>query len=217
MKFNNMIDHTLLKAEATTKDVDKLIAEAKEYGFKSVCVNSSWVKYVKEKLKGSDVLVCAVVGFPLGAMSMQAKVFEAKLAIDHGADEIDMVINIGRFRDDQHDYVLNEIKKIKEVMGNKVLKVIIETALLDKKGIKDATNIVLQSGAEFIKTSTGFSYSGAQVEDIEVFKEILGDKVAIKASGGIKNLNDMKNLYKAGARRFGTSAAVAIVKEQGKQ
>lgn len=214
MKFNKMIDHTILKAEATTGDIDKLINEAKEYGFKSICVNSSWVKYVKEKLKGTDILVCAVVGFPLGAMSMQAKVFETKLAIDHGADEIDMVINIGRFRDEQYDYVLNEIKKIKEVVGKKVLKVIIETALLTENGIKKATEIVLQSGADFIKTSTGFSYSGAKVADVKIFKEILQDKVAIKASGGIKTLEDVEKLYAAGATRFGTSAAVKIMKEQ---
>ncbi|VEU74487.1 deoxyribose-phosphate aldolase [Mycoplasmopsis citelli] len=211
MNYNKMIDHTFLKAEATHKDIDKLVSEAKQYGFKTVCVNSSYVKYVKEKLSGSDIGITSVVGFPLGAMITQAKAFEAKLALDHGADEIDMVINVGKFKQGEYEYVLNDIKKVKEACGNKVLKVIIETALLTADEIKKATEIVLKSGAEFIKTSTGFSYRGATLEDVQLMKSVAGDKLLIKAAGGISNLDDLVAMYNAGATRFGTSRSVAIV------
>ncbi|UUD35948.1 deoxyribose-phosphate aldolase [Mycoplasmopsis citelli] len=211
MNYNKMIDHTFLKAEATHKDIDKLVSEAKQYGFKTVCVNSSYVKYVKEKLSGSDIGITSVVGFPLGAMITQAKAFEAKLALDHGADEIDMVINVGKFKQGEYEYVLNDIKKVKEACGNKVLKVIIETALLTADEIKKATEIVLKSGAEFIKTSTGFSYRGATLEDVQLMKSVAGDKLLIKAAGGISNLDDLDAMYNAGATRFGTSRSVAIV------
>ncbi|WP_406613853.1 deoxyribose-phosphate aldolase [Mycoplasma corogypsi] len=215
MKFNNMIDHTYLKAEATVKDIDKLVAEALKYEFKTVCVNSSWVKYVKEKLKNSSVGITSVVGFPLGAMITQAKAHEAKLAIDHGADEIDMVINVGKFKQGDYEYVLNDIKKVKEACGDHILKVIIETALLTKDEIKKATEIVMKSGAEFIKTSTGFSYRGATLEDIEIMKSVCGDQLLIKAAGGISTIDDMKKMHDAGATRFGTSRSVAIL--EGKQ
>ncbi|UUM20005.1 MULTISPECIES: deoxyribose-phosphate aldolase [unclassified Mycoplasma] len=214
MNYNKMIDHTFLKPEATSKDIDKLIAEAQEYEFKTVCVNSSYVKYVKEKLANSKIGITAVVGFPLGAMITQAKAFEAKLSIDHGASEIDMVMNIGRFKEGEYEYVLNDIKKVKEACGNKVLKVIIETALLSTNEIKKATEIVLKSGAEFIKTSTGFSYRGANLEDVQIMKSVAGDKLLIKAAGGISNMNDLIAMYNAGASRFGTSRSVAIIKGQ---
>ncbi|MGZ9755957.1 deoxyribose-phosphate aldolase [Mycoplasma sp. 246B] len=211
MNYNKMIDHTYLKAEATEKDINKLIDEAKKYGFKTVCVNSSWVKYASEKLQKSDVGITSVIGFPLGAMITQAKAQEAKLAIDHGADEIDMVINVGRFKQKDYEYVLNDIKKVKEVCGNKILKVIIETALLTEEEIKKATEIVLKSGAEFIKTSTGFSFRGANLKDIELMKSVAGDKLQIKAAGGISSLDDLIQMHQAGASRFGTSRSVAIV------
>lgn len=212
MKFEKMIDHTYLKPEGTTKEIDKLISEAKEWNFFSVCINSSWIKYAKEQLKGTDIKIVSVIGFPLGAGITQAKVQEAKLAIDHGADEIDMVINIGRFKDGQHDYVLNEIKKIKEACGNKILKVIIETALLKDYEIEEATKIVLASGADFIKTSTGFSYRGADVKDIEIFKKVIQDKpLKIKAAGGIKTIEDMDVYAKMGVERFGTSSSIQIL------
>ncbi|VEU76500.1 deoxyribose-phosphate aldolase [Mycoplasmopsis columboralis] len=211
MNYNKMIDHTFLKAEATHKDIDKLVDEAKEYGFKTVCVNSAYVKYAKEKLQGSDIGITSVVGFPLGAMITQAKAFEAKLAIDHGADEIDMVINIGKFKQGEYEYVLNDIKKVKEACGSKVLKVIIETALLTTEEIKKATEIVMKSGAEFIKTSTGFSYRGATLEDVQTMKSVCGDSLLIKAAGGISNMDDLVAMYNAGATRFGTSRSVAIV------
>ncbi|WP_435129803.1 deoxyribose-phosphate aldolase [Mycoplasma sp. 6243] len=215
MNYNKMIDHTYLKAEATEKDINKLIDEAKKYGFKTVCVNSSWVKYASEKLQKSDVGITSVIGFPLGAMITQAKAQEAKLAIDHGADEIDMVINVGRFKQKDYEYVLNDIKKVKEVCGNKILKVIIETALLTEEEIKKGTEIVLKSGAEFIKTSTGFSFRGANLKDIELMKSVAGDKLQIKAAGGISSLDDLIKMHQAGASRFGTSRSVAIV--EGKQ
>ncbi len=211
MKYEKMIDHTYLKAEGTSKDIDKLIDEAKKFGFGAVCINSSWIKYVKEKIKKEDIKIVSVIGFPLGACITQIKVQEAKLAIDHGADEIDMVINIGRFKDGQYDYVLNEIKKIKETCGNKVLKVIIETALLKDWEIEKATEIVLASGADFIKTSTGFSYRGADKKDIEIFKKVIGkNNLKIKAAGGIKSMDDIIMYTKMGVERFGTSSSVAI-------
>ncbi|WP_426461036.1 deoxyribose-phosphate aldolase [Mycoplasma hafezii] len=211
MNYNKMIDHTYLKPEATTKELDKLVDEAKKYGFKTVCVNSSWVKYVADKLKGTDIGITSVVGFPLGAMITQAKAHEAKLAIEHGADEIDMVINIGRFKQGDYEYVLNDIKKVKEACGKHILKVIIETALLTTEEIKKATEIVMKSGAEFIKTSTGFSYRGATLDDVKIMKSVCGDSLLIKAAGGISNMDDLVAMYEAGASRFGTSRSVAIV------
>lgn len=212
MKYEKLIDHTYLKPEGTTKEIDKLIKEAKEWNFGAICINSSWIKYAKEQLKNNDIKIVSVIGFPLGAGITQSKVQEAKLAIDHGADEIDMVINIGRFKDGQYDYVLNEIKKVKEVCGNKILKVIIETALLKDYEIEKATQIVLDSGADFIKTSTGFSYRGASFEDIEIFKKIIGNKpLKIKAAGGIKTIDDLETYYKMGVERFGTSSSITIL------
>ncbi|MBR3571308.1 MAG: deoxyribose-phosphate aldolase [Mycoplasmataceae bacterium] len=212
MNYAKLIDHTYLKPEGTSKEIDKLIKEAIEFSFGSICINSSWIKYAKEKLKNNkDIKIVSVVGFPLGACISQIKVQEAKLSIDHGADEIDMVINIGRFKDGQYDYVLNEIKKVKEACGNKILKVIIETALLKDWEIEKATSIVLASGADFIKTSTGFSYRGADKKDIEIFNKVIGsNKLKIKAAGGIKTMDDIKMYVEMGVERFGTSSSVAI-------
>lgn len=218
MKYEKMIDHTYLKPEGTTKEIDKLIKEAKEWGFWSICVNSSWVKYAKEQLKETDIKITSVIGFPLGASITQAKVQETKLAIDHGADEIDMVINIGRLKNGEYEYVLNEIKKIKETCGDKILKVIIETALLKNNEIEKATEIVLNSGADFIKTSTGFSFRGASFEDIEIFNRVIGNKnLKIKAAGGIKDINDLKKYVEMGVDRFGTSSSIAILSGQEKE
>ncbi|CAM9109689.1 deoxyribose-phosphate aldolase [Mycoplasma marinum] len=205
------IDHTYLKAEGTSKHIDKIIEEAKEYGFKTICVNSSWVKYAKKKLEGSEVGITSVVGFPLGAMATQAKVFETKLAIDHGANEIDMVINIGRLKDGQFDYVLNEIKDIKKTCGSHVLKVIIETALLTEEEKIKATEIVVASGADFVKTSTGFSYHGATPADVKLMKKVVGDKILIKAAGGVKTPADLDEMISIGASRIGTSSGVKLI------
>lgn len=206
-----MIDHTYLKAEGTKKEIDKLIGEAIEFGFKTVCVNSSWIKYVSSKLENSNVEITSVIGFPLGAGITQSKAHEAKLAIAHGANEIDMVINIGKLKEKEYEYVLNDIKAVKKEIGNHVLKVIIETALLSKEEIIKATEIVLNSGAEFVKTSTGFSYRGATLEDVQIMNSVTKGKIQIKAAGGISNAQDLKDMYQAGATRFGTSRSVSIV------
>lgn len=216
MNYNKYFDHTMLAPQATSTDIDKLIKEAIKYDFKSVCIAPSYIKYAKEQLAKTDVLICTVIGFPLGYNATSVKVYETKIALDHGADEIDMVINIGRFKNKEYEYVLNEIKAIKEVCGNKVLKVIVETALLTKQEIKTITEIVLKSGADFIKTSTGFSFRGASFEDVEIMKSIAQDKLLIKASGGIKTGEDALKMIKLGASRLGTSKTVQIIEELNK-
>ncbi|AWX69253.1 deoxyribose-phosphate aldolase [[Mycoplasma] anseris] len=213
MEYNKLVDHTLLKPEALSKDIDKLIEEAKTYNFKSICIAPSYIKYAKEKLAGTDILICTVIGFPLGYNATSVKVYETKIAISHGADEIDMVINIGRFKDKEYEYVLNEIKAIKNECGDKILKVIVETALLTNEEIEKITEIVLQSGADFIKTSTGFSYRGASFEDIKIMKKIAKDNLLIKASGGIKNGDDAIEMVKLGANRLGMSKSVNIMED----
>ncbi|CAX37468.1 deoxyribose-phosphate aldolase [Metamycoplasma hominis] len=212
-ELNKYIDHTNLSPSATSKDIDKLIQEAIKYDFKSVCIAPSYVKYAKEALKNSDVLVCTVIGFPLGYNATSVKVYETKIAVEHGADEIDMVINVGRFKDGQYEYVLNEIKAIKEACNGRTLKVIVETALLTKAELIKITGLVMQSGADFIKTSTGFSYRGASFEDIQTMKETCGDKLLIKASGGIKNLADAQEMIRLGANRLGMSKSVPVMEE----
>ena len=213
MNYNKYFDHTMLAPQATSTDIDKLIKEAIKYDFKSVCIAPSYIKYAKEQLAKTDVLICTVIGFPLGYNATSVKVYETKIALDHGADEIDMVINIGRFKNKEYEYVLNEIKAIKEVCDNKVLKVIVETALLTNQEIKTITEIVLKSGADFIKTSTGFSFRGASFEDVEIMKSIAQDKLLIKASGGIKTGEDALKMIKLGASRLGTSKTVQIIEE----
>lgn len=213
MKLNKYIDHTLLKPEATKEQIEKVIEEAKEYDFASVCVNPTWVKLAAEELSDSDVKVCTVIGFPLGATTPEVKAFETKNAIENGADEIDMVINIGRFKNKEYEYVLNEIKAIKEECGSKTLKVIVETALLTNDEIEKITEIVLQSGADFIKTSTGFSYRGASFDDVKIMKKVAKDNLLIKASGGIKTGDDAIEMINLGANRLGTSKSVQIYEE----
>lgn len=216
MNYNKYFDHTMLAPQATSTDIDKSIKEAIKYDFKSVCIAPSYIKYAKEQLAKTDVLICTVIGFPLGYNATSVKVYETKIALDHGADEIDMVINIGRFKNKEYEYVLNEIKAIKEVCDNKVLKVIVETALLTNQEIKTITEIVLKSGADFIKTSTGFSFRGASFEDVEIMKSIAQDKLLIKASGGIKTGEDALKMIKLGASRLGTSKTVQIIEELNK-
>lgn len=216
MNYNKYFDHTMLAPQATSTDIDKLIKEAIKYDFKSICIAPSYIKYAKEQLAKTDVLICTVIGFPLGYNATSVKVYETKIALDHGADEIDMVINIGRFKNKEYEYVLNEIKAIKEVCDNKVLKVIVETALLTNQEIKTITEIVLKSDADFIKTSTGFSFRGASFEDVEIMKSIAQDKLLIKASGGIKTGEDALKMIKLGASRLGTSKTVQIIEELNK-
>ena len=211
MEINKFIDHTILKATAKKEDIKKLCDEAKKYDFFSVCVNGANVRYAYEQLKHSDVKVAAVVGFPLGAMSKDAKVFEARRAIEDGASEIDMVINIGALKDGEYDYVENEIREIKETIGNNVLKVIIETCYLTDEEKKKACELSLNAKADFVKTSTGFGTGGATFEDVELMKSVVGDKAQVKASGGVKDLETAKKYIELGATRLGTSSGIAIV------
>ena len=204
MKLSKYIDHTLLKAYAKKQDIYYLCMDAIEYDFKSVCVNPAYVSYAKELLKDSNVLVCTVIGFPLGANTTKTKVFEAVDAICEGADEIDMVINISKVKDGDYDYIYNEIKEVKEAIIDHTLKVIIETCYLTKEEIKEVSLIVKKAGANFVKTSTGFGTGGATVEDIKLIKETVGD-FDIKASGGIKTKEDFDKMIEAGATRIGTS------------
>ena len=204
MKNSKYIDHTLLKAYAKKQDIYYLCEEAKEYDFKSVCVNPDYVSYAKECLSGSDVLVCTVIGFPLGANTTKVKVFEAVDAINNGADEIDMVINISKAKDGDFDYIYNEIKEIKEAIKEHTLKVIIETCYLTAEEIKEVSLCVKKANANFVKTSTGFGTAGATVENVKLIKEVVGN-FDIKASGGIKTKEDFNRMIDAGATRIGTS------------
>ena len=211
MKLAKYIDHTLLKADASIEAIKQLCKEAKEYDFKSVCVNTCNIELCKEELAGSDVLTCCVIGFPLGAMTTEAKVYETADALRKGADEVDMVINIGRLKDGLSDYCIDEIKKIKEVCGDKTLKVIIETCLLSEEEIVEACNCVLAAGAEFVKTSTGFSTSGATFEAVALMKKTVGDKCLIKAAGGVRSHDDMLKMIELGADRIGTSSGTKLI------
>lgn len=213
IKVERYIDHTLLKADATYKDIELLCREAIHYHFYAVCVNSSYVPTCKQLLKDSDVRIATVVGFPLGASLTEAKVTEAKKAIEEGADEIDMVIHIGKLKDGDLAYVSNDIFSVKKAIGDKILKVIVETFLLTREEIIEVCNIILKTGADFVKTSTGFSNGGANLNDIILMKEIVGDKVGIKASGGIRRLDDAIHFLNAGATRIGTSNSVSMMKE----
>ena len=200
MKINQYIDHTNLKADARIEDIKTLVDEAMANDFYSVCVNSSNVKLIKDYNK--DVKIAAVVGFPLGAMAKEAKVFEAKNAIENGASEIDMVINIGRLKDKEYDYVESEIREIKEAIGENILKVIIETCLLTDDEKVKACELSVAAGADFVKTSTGFSTGGATVSDVKLMAETVGDKAKVKASGGIHTREEALDLIDAGASRI---------------
>lgn len=213
-KYSKYIDHTNLKADALESDIIKLCNEAKEFNFFSVCVNPSWVQFCKKALSGSNIKVCTVIGFPLGQMTTEAKVFETKDAIQKGADEIDMVLNISWLKSGRLLEVTEEIKKIKSAIGNHVLKVIIETCLLNEQDKINACQCVEQAGADFIKTSTGFSTAGAKLEDIKLFRNNLSPKVKIKAAGGVSNPNDLEAFIKAGADRIGTSRGVSLMKNE---
>ena len=204
------VDHTLLKPEATPEQIAALCAEAAEHGTASVCVNGSYVALAKKLLDGK-AKVCAVIGFPLGAMSTAAKAFEAAEAIRDGADEIDMVIHIGQLKAGNTDYVLEDIKAVKAAIGDHILKVIIETCLLTEEEKITMCRLVTESGAEYIKTSTGFSTSGATVDDVRLFAEHVGEGVKIKAAGGIRSREDMEEFLRLGASRLGTSSAVKIL------
>lgn len=206
------IDHTVLKATTTSKEVEKLCLEAKEYGFYSVCVNGYFVKECKELLKDSDVKIAAVVGFPLGAMTKTAKVFEAREAIANGANEIDMVINVGKLIEGDSKYVEDEIREIKEAIGENVLKVIIETCYLNEEQKMLACELSLNANADFVKTSTGFGTAGATFEDVILMKKMVGDNAEVKASGGVKSYETAEKYIELGATRLGTSSGIDIIK-----
>lgn len=210
--IKSLIDHTILKADASIEEIKVLCSEAKEYEFASVCINPSFVPLAKELLKDSKVKVCTVVGFPLGATTSKVKAFETLDAIENGAEEIDMVINIGKLKDRDLDYVRNDIKEVSDACtGKALLKVIIETALLTNEEKEIACKLSLDSGADYVKTSTGFSTTGANVEDVRLMKKSVNGALKVKASGGIKNYNDAVKMIEAGADRLGTSSSIEIV------
>lgn len=207
------IDHTLLKPDATEEELVKLCAEAKEYHFFSVCINPSNIEKAKELLKGTDTKVCTVVGFPLGQMTTEAKSFETKEAVFLGAEEVDMVINIGKLKDQDYDYVLEDIRAVVLSAGGVLTKVIIETCLLTDEEKVKACELAKAAGADFVKTSTGFSKAGATKEDIKLMRDTVGPDMGVKASGGIRSLSDAKVMIENGATRLGLSASVSIVNE----
>ena len=209
-----MIDHTLLKPEATKEQIKALCEEAKEYGFHSVCVNSSYVPYCAELLKDSEVAVCTVVGFPLGAMSTKGKAAETEIAVKDGATEIDMVIHVGMIKSKDWDYVSEDIKAVVAAAGEGVLvKVILETCLLTDEEIVEASKVAKAAGADFVKTSTGFSTGGATVKDVKLMREAVGPELGVKASGGVRDAAFAKEVIEAGATRLGASAGVAILED----
>lgn len=211
-KVAGAIDHTQLKPDATIDKFDLLCDEAVKYGFKSVCVNSCRVKYVASKLKDAKTLVCSVVGFPLGAMSTESKAFETKEAIAAGADEIDMVINIGALKSGDYDFVESDIQAVREAAsGETVLKVIIETCLLTDAEKVKACELSEKAGADFVKTSTGFGGGGATIEDVKLMRKTVSDKVKVKASGGIRNFETALAMLDAGADRLGIGSSIAVM------
>ncbi|MBA6156415.1 deoxyribose-phosphate aldolase [Tenacibaculum sp. S7007] len=211
MKINKYIDHTLLKATATKEQIVKLCAEAKEYNFYAVCVNGGYVELAAKELENSDVKVAAVIGFPLGAMTTEAKVFEAKNCIENGASEIDMVINIGKLLDGENEYVENEIRLIKQTIGESVLKVIFENCYLSKEQIKTASQLAINAGADFVKTSTGFGTGGATFEDVQLMKDVVKKNAQIKAAGGVRDTATAIKYIEMGVTRLGTSSGVSLV------
>ena len=214
MKMSKYIDHTLLKADAVKGQIEKLCAEAREYDFATVCINPCWIQTAKKCLEGSDVKVCTVIGFPLGAMTPEAKAAEAADAVAKGADEVDMVLNIGMLKDGRNDYVTDEIAAVKKAVGNHVLKVIIETCLLSDEEKVQACTDIENAGADFVKTSTGFSAAGATVADVALLKKTVGNRIRVKAAGGVRNADDMNAMIEAGADRIGTSRGVDLCSRQ---
>ena len=210
-KLSKYIDHTQLAAKATSAEITKLCNEAKEYDFASVCVNTCYVPLCADLLKGTDVKVCCVVGFPLGAMSSEAKAFETKWAVENGAEEVDMVINVGKLKEQDYDYVKKDIEAVIGAKGNALVKVIIECCLLTDEEKVKVCQICKEAGADFVKTSTGFSTSGAKVEDVALMRKTVGPDMGVKAAGGIHSYDEAMAMIEAGATRIGASAGIAIV------
>ena len=205
------IDHTLLKPDASREQIEQLCNEAAEHQFTSVCVNGCRVELAYSLLEDSDVQVCTVAGFPLGAMDADAKRYETEAAVDAGANEIDMVMNIGRFKDGEHDYIVSEIRDVVEAADDRIVKVILETCLLTKDQIEKACKLVVQAQAHFVKTSTGFGNAGATLEHVKLMRETVGQFAGVKAAGGVRNAEDAHAMIQAGATRIGTSNGIAIV------
>lgn len=216
MQLNKMIDHTKLGASITKAQIDQLVDEAKTYDFKSVCVNPIWVKYAKHQLKKTDVLVCTVIGFPHGTHSANVKAYEALEAVNDGADELDMVINVNALKTKDYHTILHEIKGVVAAADQRTVKVIIETCYLTPEEIVKASELVLDAGAQFVKTSTGFGTYGARVEDVKLMKDTVKDKAEVKASGGVRSYEDALKMIEAGATRIGTSNGVDIMNKRGK-
>lgn len=211
MQLNKYIDHTLLKQDSKKEQIDQLLAEAKTYDFASVCVNPAWIAYCAKELAGTTVKVCTVVGFPLGATLSNVKAFETAESIKAGADEIDMVINIGALKSGNLDLVEADIRAVVEASQDKLVKVIIETCLLTDDEKVTACQLAVKAGADFVKTSTGFSTNGATVADVKLMRETVGPEIGVKAAGGARSLADAQAFIEAGATRIGTSAGVAII------
>lgn len=212
MNLAKLIDHTLLKPDATKEQILSLMADAKKYGFASVCVNPTWVSLAAHELQGTDVKVCTVIGFPLGATTTAVKVFETKDAIAHGATEVDMVIAIGRLKAGENSTVENDIRAVVEAaQGKALVKVIIEACLLTDQEKVKACQLAVQAGADFVKTSTGFSIGGATAADVALMRKTVGNNVGVKASGGIRGKQDLDTMVSAGANRIGASSGVKIV------
>ena len=211
MNYAKFIDHTLLKPESTRQQIDQIIDEAKEYNFKSICVNPTHVKYAAERLNDSGVLVCTVIGFPLGATTTATKIFETEDAIKNGATELDMVINIGALKDGRFEDVQKDIEGVVGAANGKTVKVIIETVLLSDEEKVKASELAKAAGADFVKTSTGFAGGGATPEDVKIMKDTVGDELEVKASGGVRSLEDFNKMIDAGATRIGASAGVQII------
>lgn len=215
ISLSQYIDHTLLKSDAKELDIIKLCEEAMENKFASVCINSSYVEFASKQLKDSNVNICTVIGFPLGASTTEAKAFEAEDAILKGATEIDMVINIGKLKDKNYEYVRNDIKAVVErCKGKAILKVIIESCLLTEDEKIAVCKIAYEENANFVKTSTGFSTGGATIEDVKLMRKVVGDVMGVKASGGIKTYEDAVKMIEAGATRLGTSASIDIINKK---
>ena len=212
MEYNKFIDHTLLKPEAKIEQIKTLCEEAKEHDFMSVCVNPFFVPVARKLLEGSSVKVCTVIGFPLGANTPSVKVYEAKKAVEDGADEVDMVQNISMAKEHDYEFIENEIRQIKEAVGpDIVLKVILETCLLTDDEIRECSIAAKKAGADFVKTSTGFSKGGATVSAVKIMRAAVGDEMGVKASGGIHTKEEMVALIEAGASRIGASCGVQLV------
>lgn len=211
MKINKLIDHTLLKAFATTDDVIQLCEEAREYDFASVCINPTFVKLAKSELEGTDVAVCTVIGFPLGANTIEIKQAETLDAVSNGADEIDMVINVGKAKEHDFDYITEEIRAVVHAADKRIVKVIMETCYLTDEEKEEVCRAASLAGAHFVKTSTGFGTGGATEADVALMRSAILSEMSVKASGGIKSLHDVEKMVTAGAQRIGTSSGVEIM------